>query len=93
MAKRGDLPAVQWLLDRGADPNGRWSHWDADVVPLHMAAAHGHTDVARWLLQAGADARVRDSKHGGDALSWAEFFGKPEVVELLKTHGGSERGE
>jgi len=32
MAKRGDLRAVKWLLDNGADANARWSHWDADVT-------------------------------------------------------------
>jgi hypothetical protein len=31
--------------------------------------------------------RARDSKHDGDALGWAEFFSKPEIVEILKAHG------
>src|SRR5262249_24670616 len=26
MAKRDDAAAVKWLLDHGADPNGRWAH-------------------------------------------------------------------
>ena len=38
-AKRGDAAAVRWLLERGADPNARWGHWDAEVTPLHLAAA------------------------------------------------------
>jgi len=83
MAKRGDAPAVRWLLQHGADPNGRWDHWDAGVTPLHLAALGGHAEVARALLDAGADPHVRDGKHDGDARGWAEFFGRREILELL----------
>jgi len=62
MAKRNDVAAVKWLLDHGADPNGRWAHWDADVTPMHLAASRGHADVVRLLLTAGADPAIRDSK-------------------------------
>ncbi len=86
MAKRGDLEAVKWLLDHGADPNARWSHWDAEVTPLHLAALAGHADIVRLLLKTGADLRVRDSKHDSDAIGWAEFFGQSEIVQILKAH-------
>ena len=75
MAKRDDLTGVKWLLDHGADPSARWAHWDADVTPLHLAAWHGHPEMARLLLDAGADPSIRDSKHDSDALGWADFFG------------------
>lgn len=84
LAKRGDAAAVKWLLEHGANPNALWAHWDADVTPLHLAAAHGHRDIVLMLLDAGADPRIRDSKHDGDAFGWAEFFRKPEMVQLLK---------
>jgi ankyrin repeat protein len=84
LAKRGDAPAVAWLLEHSANPDALWSHWDADVTALHLAAAHGHAEVVRLLLDAGADPRIRDTKHDGDALGWAEFFKKPEIVQLLK---------
>ncbi len=84
MAKRGDAAAVKWLLDHGFDPNGRWNHYDATVTPLHMAAWGGHADVARVLLDAGADATIKDSKHDSTPIEWAEFFGRGEVVGLLK---------
>jgi ankyrin repeat protein len=89
LAKRGELEGVRWLLARGADPNARWSHWDAEVTPLHLAAAGGHADVVRVLLAAGADPGIRDSKHGGDAQGWAEFGNVPqsarwrEIVAML----------
>jgi ankyrin repeat protein len=85
MAKRNDLSAVKWLLDHGADPNARWAHWDAEVTALHLAASQGHADVVRLLLTAGADASIRDSKHDGDALGWAEFFRQPEIIRILET--------
>jgi ankyrin repeat protein len=84
MSKRGDVRAVNWLLERGADPNTRWAHWDADVTPLHLAALAGHTDVARVLLDHGADTGIRDSRHDSDALGWAEFFRRDGIVQLLR---------
>ena len=82
--KRGDVEAVTWLLDHGANPNTLWPHWDAAVTPLHMAAWGGHADVARKLLVAGADPTIKDTKHDSDALGWAEFFGRLEVIRLLQ---------
>ena len=55
MARRGDAQAVQWLLDRGADPDAVWSHWGDQVTALHLAALFGHVDVIRTLLDHGAD--------------------------------------
>jgi ankyrin repeat protein len=92
LAKRGDAGAVRWLLDHGADPNARWSHWDADVTPLHLAAAQGHAEIVRMLLSAGADPSIRDSKHDGDAMGWAESGRVPpapgwrEIVQILEAH-------
>lgn len=84
MAKRNDIAAVKWLLAHGADPSGRWSHWDAEVTPLHLAILGGHTDIARVLLEAGADQFIRDSQHDSDAMGWAEFFRRADIVEILK---------
>jgi ankyrin repeat protein len=84
LSKRGDAAAVKWLLEHGANPNALWAHWEAEVTPLHLAAAHGHAEVVRLLLDAGADPRIRDTKHDGDALGWAEFFKKPDIVQLLR---------
>jgi ankyrin repeat protein len=85
-AKRNDVAAVEWLIQQGANPNGRWAHWDAMVTPLHLAAAHGHASVVRLLLAAGADPNIRDSKHDGGAIDWARHFEQPEVIHILETH-------
>ena len=84
LAKRGDASAVRWLLERGADPSGRWTHWDDDVTPLHLAALGGSAETAKTLLAAGADPTIRDPMHDSDALGWAEFFGRVEIVRMLR---------
>ena len=86
LTKRGDLRAVQWLLDHGANPNALWPHWDADVTPLHLAARQNHREIAQALLRAGADPTIRDSKHDSDAIGWAEFFKRRQIRALLKEH-------
>lgn len=89
MAKRNHVAGVKWLLDSGADPNARWSHWDAEVTPLHLAAWQGHADTVRLLLDAGADPGIRDSKHDGDAMGWARHGGRLEVVRILEAHAAT----
>ena len=84
LAKRGDLRGVRWLLERGADPNARWSHWGATLTPLHLAASQGHAELVRVLLAAGADRTIRDDEHGGDPADWAEHFGRHDVARLLR---------
>jgi ankyrin repeat protein len=84
MSKRGNVEAVKWLLAHGADPSAIWSHWDSDLTPLHLAILGDHTDVARQLLEAGADPSIKDTKHDGDAMGWAEFFKREEMVRLLR---------
>ena len=84
MSKRGDVEAVKWLLANGANPSAIWSHWDSDLTPLHLAILGDHPDVARVLIEAGADPAIRDSKHDSDALGWAEFFKREDIVRLLR---------
>ena len=86
MAKRNNVAAVKWLLDRGLDPNACWSHWDAEVTPLHLAVLGDHAEVVRLLLEGGADLGIRDSKHDSDAMGWAEFFQRKGIVRILKAH-------
>ena len=86
MAKRGDVEAVNWLLAHGVDPNTLWAHWDAEVTPLHLAVMQDHLEVVLTLIDAGSDPRIRDSKHDSDALGWAEFFQRTEIIRILEAH-------
>lgn len=81
-AMGGHVPAIEWLLDRGAQINrsGGWF----DVTPLHWAAEHGRAAAAGVLLKNGADPTARDSMHDATPAEWAEFFGHPEIVALLQ---------
>jgi ankyrin repeat protein len=88
MAKRNNIAAVKWLLDHGVDPSARWSHWDAEVTPLHLAIMQGHTEIVRLLLAARADPSIRDSKHNADATGWAEFFERKDILALLSRKSG-----
>lgn len=83
MAKRGDVEGARWLLDHGADPSARWAHWESEVTPLHLAILADHPEMARLLLDRGADPRIRDTGHNADAMGWAEFFQRREIVKLL----------
>jgi hypothetical protein len=45
-----------------------------------------HPEVVRTLVEAGADPRIHDSKHDSDALGWAEFFQRKEIIRILEAH-------
>lgn len=56
-ANDGNLPAVQALLDAGADVNSKSSHF-GDIA-LIVAAEKGHVDVVRLLLKNGLDGNSK----------------------------------
>ena len=86
MAKRDDVAAVKWLLDRGAEPNARFTLWDVELTPLHAAAWGDSAESVRLLLAAGADPRLRDTKYDGDAMGWADHFERSEIRRILESH-------
>jgi cytohesin len=90
MAKSGNVAAVKWLLEHGADPNTRWSHWNDLLTPLHLAVLGGHPQVVRALLAAGADPTIRDTQHDSDALGWAQFFLEHRGDSAEKRRRGQE---
>ena len=82
-SKLGHVDIVRALLDRGASPFHRDSHYD----PLHMACRGGHPEVVRLLLERGARAYgvEHDPQTGPDAVipgpdgppnkpSWVDFM-------------------
>ena len=73
--------AVDLLLEAGADPsaadNDGWT-------PLHTAGMAGHADLGRRLISAGASVFANAcGKEGGSALSYALFYAKTCMGEVL----------
>lgn len=82
-AHNGRIDVVRLLLDLGADPNelagnGRGA--------LHEAAWFGHLDVVHLLLDRGASSEVRDNRHDGTAVGWANVAGRLDMRDILLEH-------
>ncbi|KAI8488533.1 hypothetical protein Bbelb_338450 [Branchiostoma belcheri] len=84
-ASRGKLPAVEWLVSKGADVNAK----DAlRRTPLHEAAAKGRVKISQILIGKGAEVNVKDFAAHETPLHSAAGQGRNGVVELLLTKGG-----
>ncbi|KAF7510833.1 hypothetical protein GJ744_005933 [Endocarpon pusillum] len=86
VARRGDLPKVEILLNWAAQPNVMDNQ---ARTPLHEAAYTGTTECVVALLEAGADVKARDV-YGRTALH--EVLGRwdaqEEMIESLVHFGG-----
>jgi ankyrin repeat protein len=79
----GNTPAVEALLDRGADVNSAdQSGW----TPLMEAVFGGHTETIRALLDGGADANAKD-RAGWTPLMEAASKGHAQAVTVLLERG------
>jgi ankyrin repeat protein len=85
-AARGDLKAVERLLDQKADPNVRSS--GEHLTALMFAAYHGHTAVAKALVAKGARLDLKDDA-GAAAVDWAAFADHKELAKLLSGKGAA----
>jgi ankyrin repeat protein len=81
---RGNIKAVQELLDHGADPN--LQDEDGDTA-LMFASLRGYTDmVSLLLLDHGTDPNLRND-FGWSALMYASYMGRIDMARLLLDHG------
>ena len=80
-AGENDLEAVNRMLALGLDVNAMTSR-----TPLHEAALHGHIEMVKLLIEHGADTTIRDPHFYSSPIGWAEYNGKPEMVEFLKAY-------
>jgi|ERR1719443_25214 len=87
-ARAGDAAAVRRLLAGGEAADAKVSEWaqDDDLRPLHLAAYHGHAEVARLLLEHGADP-VQKARDSYTPLHYAAFRGQHAVASALVSAG------
>ena len=84
-ASRGDLPAVDWLLSHGADPDVRAEALYGGT-PLMLAAGNNDVPMLERLLAGKAAVDARD-KAGDTALNWAAYYGFTEAAAVLIRNG------
>ncbi len=78
--RKGDVPAVAALLDKGVDVNAKFRY---GTTALFKAAERGHTEVVKLLLARGADVTVKDTFYNTTAMSWALDNKHIEVIRAL----------
>uniref|UniRef100_UPI00398F130E BRCA1-associated RING domain protein 1 isoform X2 n=1 Tax=Pristiophorus japonicus TaxID=55135 RepID=UPI00398F130E len=83
---KGDIAAVEQLLENGANPNIKDN---AGWAPLHEACNHGHVEVVELLLQFGALLNTPGYQNDSP-LHDAVMNGHMEVVKLLVLHRVSQ---
>lgn len=83
---RNRVDMVDWLLDRGADPDGTgWLGGHAKgVTAFHLAASDGLREIIDRLRKAGADPTVTDDLYNGNPAGWARFHGHPDLADELQ---------
>ena len=83
-AANGRWNEVRQLVEAGADVNAT-RPGDHDRTALHQAVAAAPLAVVRLLVEHGADRSARDAQFQADALGWAEYYNRADVVEYLES--------
>ena len=81
-ATRGELDALGWLLDAGADINAAGGH---GYTPLHDAVEQHQREAVRFLLVRGA-SRSTTNLDGYTSQQLAELLGDEQTAVLLRDH-------
>jgi len=79
--ERGDEEQVRLRLTQGYDINRKSSAMQSRTA-VHIAAAHGHTEICRLLVAAGANVRLSDER-SDSAMHLAVQSGSLECCEYL----------
>jgi TolB-like protein len=80
-----DIATVQTLIAGGANVNEKSPE---NFSPLHWAADHGRTEIARLLIDKGADVNFQSEIYG-TPLMVASYRGHKDIVKLLLEKGAN----
>ena len=83
-AENGDIQALKQHILFGTDLSSK--HSNRDNTPLIIAACNGQYEAVKTLLDAGVDINERNVEDV-TAQFCAVFFGRTDVVQLLKDDG------
>jgi len=78
--------AAQLLAANPQEVNRQYC--EGNMTILHIAVQRNDTALAELALSAKPDVRLKDSWHNSTPLGWAQFFQRPELIALIKAHGG-----
>jgi hypothetical protein len=82
----GRWEAVPGLAELGFSVAGREGR-----TPLHHAAAANNVEAVRLLVELGADLDAVDPTYRSTPLGWAEYFGRTEAAEALRSASRASR--
>ena len=92
-----NIPMIKYLLEHGADPNGRDPDDDETVLEsyIHHCYKRVNTAVLRRLLRAGANPNLRKAKELRPMFHWAIFNNIKRLVSILLEYGAdvNQRGK
>ena len=83
-AVRGEVDAIEALLDAGAEINAAGEH---GYTALHEAVEQGQGEVVRLLLARGASVSAHNAE-GQRALDIAEWLDNPQTAAMLRGREG-----
>jgi ankyrin repeat protein len=88
-ATKGQLEAVKYLTEKGADVN--YVHPLTKMTAFHLAAYDGYDDVVKYLAAHGADINKK-MRGDVDIIRIVRDTGNTKMVDLLKSLGVREDG-
>ncbi|XP_066533673.1 ankyrin repeat and SOCS box protein 2-like [Hoplias malabaricus] len=81
---RKHVPCVQYLLERGADPNLANNQWE---TPLHNACERGIEELVALLIRFGATTTTKSCIQGGTPLHEAVRHKNVQICKMLLQAG------
>lgn len=74
--------ALQLIKEDPRLVNKTYGDWQ--ITLLHIAAERNDIDLARLALAGKPDLHITDKMFNSTPLGWAEYFGRTQIIKLLK---------